>query len=305
VPSPSTRRSFSRAAFCGLAALSVRRNLFADTPATPLKADKLSDTISLISGAGCNVLVVIGPDGVLMVDGGTKDRSAELLKLVGKPVKFLFNTHWHPEVTGSNEALGKSGAKIIASEYTKEWMSTQVDWGWQKKTFEPAPAVALPNQTFYTASKMTFGKEQVNYALMPFAHTDGDIYVHLPGANILMAGDVVSAGAYPVLDYTTGGWITGMINAQKTLLGLAKDDTKIVPGIGPVQSKAEVQALNDMLTTVRDRIVKSVKQGKTPKEIAAEKPTQEFDAKWGDPELFVLNCYRGLWAHVRELGGIV
>ena len=124
-----------------------------------------------------------------------------LLKLVadqsgGKPVQVLFNTCWHPQHTGSNEALGKAGAKIIAHENTKLWLGTEIDCGWQKRTYEPHPKVSLPNQTFYTgAQKMTFGKEPVEYGYMPQAHTDGDIYVYFPGPNILAAGDVVSVGS--------------------------------------------------------------------------------------------------------------
>jgi glyoxylase-like metal-dependent hydrolase (beta-lactamase superfamily II) len=278
--------------------------------AAPLAAVKLTDNFIQITGAGSNVLAVIGADEVLMVDGGLKERSADLLKLVaeqsgGRPVKTLFNTHWHPEHTGSNEALGKAGAKIIASENTKLWLGTEIDVGWQKKTYEPSPKAALPNQTFYNSGKMTFGKEQVEYALMPQAHTDGDIYVFFPGSNILVAGDVVSVGSYPILDYTTGGWIGGMVNSQRTLLQLINMDTRIMPGTGPVQTKADLQALNEMCNTLRDRLVKLMKQGMGPKEMIAAKPTKEFDEKWGDPELFIANAYRGLWGHVRELGGIV
>ena len=278
--------------------------------ATPLAATKLTENIIQITGAGSNVLAVIGADSVLLVDGGVKDRSEELLKFVsqqsgGRRVETLFNTHWHPEHTGSNEALGKAGAKIIASENTKLWLSTEIDFGWQKKTFEPVPKAALPNQTFYTSGKVTFGKEQVEYALMPQAHTDGDIYVFFPGPNILVAGDVVSVGSYPVLDYTTGGWIGGMVAAQKTLLQLTDMDTRIIPGTGPVQNKADLQALNDMCNTLRDRFLKLMKQGMGPKELIAAKPTKEYDQKWGDPELFIANAYMGLWGHVRELGGIV
>ena len=276
----------------------------------PLAATKLTDNFIHITGAGSNVLAVVGSDGVLLVDGGSKEHSAELLKLVaeqsgGKPVQTLFNTHWHVDHTGSNETLGKAGAKIVASEYNKQWLGTEIDVGWQKKTYEPYPKAALPTQSFYTSGKMTFGKEPVEYALMPQAHTDGDIYIFFPGPNILVAGDVVSVGSYPILDYTTGGWIGGMANAQKTLLQLGNADTRIIPGTGPVQTRADLQALNEMCTTLRGRFTDLMKKGMGPKEMIAAKPTKEYDAKWGDPELFIANAYRGLWGHVRELGGIV
>lgn len=317
--SPSNRGSFpDRRDFLGLltgaAGLSLARSAFgqnraASIPGGAVSVTKLTDTFVHIRGES-NVLAVLGPDSVLLVDGGTADRSAELLKSIssqsgGHPVKIAFNTHWHPDHVGANEALGKAGAKIIAHEYTKQWLSTEIDWGWQHQTFEPLPAVALPNQTFYTSGKMMFGKEAVEYGHMPQAHTDGDIYVYFPGSNILMAGDVVSAGSYPVLDWTTNGWIRGMVAAQKTLLQIGNDDTKIVPGTGPVQTKADVKALNEMCATVGERVLALMKMGMGPKEVVAAKPTKEFDDKWGDPELFLLNAYRGFWGHVRELGGIV
>ena len=220
----------------GAAGVSLARSAFAQGASSGVTATKLSEGFSLITGAGTNVVSVTGPDGALMVDSGAPERSAELLKAIasqagGKPVKTLFTTHWHPDHTGANEALGKSGAKIIAHAYTKQWMSTEIDWGWQKKTFEPAPKAALPTEIFYDGTqKLSFGAEAVQYGHLAQAHTDGDMYVYFPGPNILVAGDVVSVASYPILDYTTGGWITGIVNAQKTLLQVANADTKIIPG---------------------------------------------------------------------------
>ncbi len=137
------------------------------------------------------------------------------------------------------------------------------------------------------------------------AHTDGDIYVYFPGPNILAAGDVVSVGSYPIVDYTTGGWLGGMVEGQKTLLKVTNADTRIVPGNGPVMSHADLEAENQMLATLKDRFAKLMKQGLGPKEMIAAAPTKDFDDKWGNPELFIELSYRGMWGHVRELGGIV
>jgi cyclase len=308
---PSNRRGFLRNIAVG-AGVALAQRAFGQTP---LEVKKLTDNFLLITGAGGNVLAVNGPDGVLLVNGGSAERSPELLKLVaeqsgGKPVKVLFNTCWHPQHTGSNEALGKAGAKIIAHVNTKLWLGTEIDCGWQKKTYEPNPKESLPNQTFYTGvQKMTFGKEPVEYGYMMQAHTDGDIYVYFPGPNILAAGDVVAAGSYPIVDYTTGGWLGGMIEGQKTLLKVTNADTRIVVGSGPgngsVLSQADLDAETQMLATLKDRLVKLVKQGFGPKEMIAAAPTKDFDEKWGNPDLFIELAYRGLWGHVRELGGIV
>jgi cyclase len=129
--------------------------------------------------------------------------------------------------------------------------------------------------------------------------------VFFPKANVLVAGGLVSVGSYPVLDYTTGGWIGGMADASKALVGIANKDTRIVPGIGPVQTYADLQAQSEMLSTMRERLVGLLRKGIGTDDLAANPPTQEFNAKWGDPKLFVVNAYRGLWGHVRELGGIV
>jgi cyclase len=304
----SNRRAFLRRVAGGLAAA---RYTFAETAPSTLQVNKLTDTFLEITGAGGNVLAVIGTDCVLLVNGGSSERSAELLKLVAeqsgnKSVQFLFNTCWHPEHTGSNETLGKAGAKIIAHENTKLWLGTEIDCGWQKRTYEPHPKVALPNQTFYAGvQKMTFGQEPVEYGYMMQAHTDGDIYVYFPAPNILLAGDVISVGCYPILDYTTGGWLGGIVEAQKTLLKVTNADTRIVPGSGPVMTRADLQAENEMLVTLKDRLTKLMKQGLGPKEMIAAAPTKDFDGKWGNPDLFIELAYRGMWGHVRELGGIV
>jgi glyoxylase-like metal-dependent hydrolase (beta-lactamase superfamily II) len=233
-----------------------------------------------------------------------------LLKVVaeqsgGRKVQTLFNTHWHLDSTGSNDALGKAGAKIIAHENAKLWMGTDIICKWQNRTYQPRAKEALPNQTFYTTGKMTFGKEQVVYGYLGQAHTDGDIYVFFPGPNILMTGDVFSVGQYPILDYTTGGWIGGLSDACKTLLGVCDAQTRIIPGSGPVQTKADLQAQADMCATMRTKFVDLMRKGMGPKDMLAAAPTKEFDVKWGNPELFITNAYPGLWGHVREVGGIV
>jgi glyoxylase-like metal-dependent hydrolase (beta-lactamase superfamily II) len=264
----------------------------------------------LITGAGSNVLAVTGADGVLLVDGGSSEQSTDLLKAVGGlpgggRVQLMFNTHWHLDHTGSNDALGKAGAKIVAHENTKLWMGTDIVSMWEHRTYQPRAKEARPNSTFYTAGKTMFGKEEVRYGYLGQAHTDGDIYVFFPAANILMTGDVVSVGSYPVLDYTTGGWIGGLSDATKTLVSLCDAQTRVVPGNGPVQTKADLEAQANMCATMRTKFVELMRKGMSAKEMLAASPTKEFDAKWGNPELFITNAYPGLWGHVREIGGIV
>jgi glyoxylase-like metal-dependent hydrolase (beta-lactamase superfamily II) len=298
------RRDFLRTLAAGAVTLSASKNVLA-AEITPLK---VSENYTLLSGAGSNVLVVKGAEGVLMVDGGHAEHSADLLKAVtggATTIQALFNTHWHVEHTGSNDAIGKTGAKIIAHENTKLWMGTEIISMWQRRTYAPRQKESRPNTTFYTTGKLDFGKEEVRYGYLGQAHTDGDIYVFFPGPNILMTGDVFTVGSYPILDYTTGGWIGGLSEAMKTLVGLVDAETRIIPGSGPVQTKADLEEQAAMLATMRTRFVEMMRKGMSAKDMLAAAPTKEFDAKWGDPQLFITNAYPGLWGHVREIGGIV
>jgi cyclase len=275
--------------------------------AEALTATPLTDRILLISGGGGNVTVFNSPEGVVMVDGGSPERSADVLRLVKKhtgtaKIHTLFNTHWHWDQTGSNRKLGAAGTRIVAHENTKLWLGAEIDSKWQKRVFRPLPKEALPNQTFYTNGTLKLGDEQIDYGHLPQAHTDGDIYVFFRDANVLVASDVVSVGAYPIIDYSTGGWIGGLQNATQTLLDLSKEDTRIVTGFGPVATRADVAAENAMLATMKQRLAKLLAQGMSAQDMIDAAPTREFDAKWGDPKLFIANAWPGLVARARELG---
>jgi glyoxylase-like metal-dependent hydrolase (beta-lactamase superfamily II) len=308
--SPKNRRQFLKTMVGGTVALGLSRKGFAQSGGSQIITTKLADNYTLLSGAGSNVLVLHGPEGVLMVDGGLAEQSTELLKAAtglspAGRLQALFNTHWHVEHTGSNEAAGKSGAKIIAHENTKLWMGTDIISMWQHRTYQPRPKEARPNTTFYTSGKIAFGNEEVRYGYLGQAHTDGDIYVFFPGPNILMTGDVFTVGTYPILDYTTGGWIGGLSEATKTLVGVGDAQTRVIPGNGPIQTKGDLEMQANMCATMRTRFVEMMRKGMSAKDMLAAAPTKEFDARWGNPELFITNAYPGLWGHVREIGGIV
>jgi len=199
-------------------------------------------------------------------------------------------------------ALGNAGTRIIAHENTKLWLGVDVDSKWENRFYKRQPAKARPNQTFYMPQTLQFGGETLDCALLPEAHTDGDIYVFFRKANVLVAGDVVSPGAYPVLDIASNGWITGNINGCTTLKDLAKPDTRIVPGRGGVQALAQLDAQTTMLTAVRQRMARMLVQGKSAQEMIDAKPTAEFDAVWGDPQLFIRNAFRGISLRPQTLG---
>ena len=159
--SSKNRREFLKTLAGGAAGFSLASRAFAQGSGQ-IGTSKVADNFTLINGAGSNVLVLNGPEGALMVDGGLAEHSADLLKTVtgqspAGRIQALFNTHWHPEVTGSNDLLGKSGAKIIAHENTRLWMGAEIISMWQHRTYPPRPKDARPNTTFYTTGKMMFG----------------------------------------------------------------------------------------------------------------------------------------------------
>jgi glyoxylase-like metal-dependent hydrolase (beta-lactamase superfamily II) len=270
---------------------------------------QLSANVALLSGVGGNVVALSAPDGLLVIDSGAPEHAAELLQALralpgGKNIRTVFNTHWHWEHTGGNEALHKAGAQIIAHENTRLWLGTEVIEAWENRTYKPRPSQALPTNTFYYKSnQLTFGDEPIEYGWLGQAHTDSDIYIYLRKQNVLMVGDVLSVGRYPVLDYCTGGWTVGMRDATQKLLNLCNDQTRIVPGTGPVQTRADLKAEHDMLAAVHDKVWELMRKGMSPSEIITAKASADFDAKWGDPKLFLSNAYQGIYGHIADFLG--
>ncbi len=275
--------------------------------AAPLETVDLGERLFLISGGGGNVTVFHSDEGVLLVDGGSRERSVDVLRLIrqrtgASRIHTLFNTHWHWDQTGSNLTLGPAGTRIIAHENTSLWLSTEVDCKWQHRIYPRLPSEALPNQTFYTGGSLSFGGETIDYGYLPQAHTDGDIYVRFRKANVLAAGCVVSVGSYPILDYCTNGWIGGMADATQTLIGLIDRDTRVIPGEGAPQSLPDVQAEHAMLTAVKLNLSKLLAEGLSAQEMLEAGATRDFDARWGDPSLFIANAYPGLVWRAGQLG---
>jgi glyoxylase-like metal-dependent hydrolase (beta-lactamase superfamily II) len=237
---------------------------------------------------------------VLLVDGASAAASDALMKAVaslpGGGVHTLVNTHWHPEQTGSNEALGKAGKTIIAHENTRLWLTTDVTWTFNGKRFKRLPKIAQPNKTFYTKGKLESG---VEYGYIPdAAHTDGDLYVYFPMQNVLAVGDVMSAQGWPVVDYVTGGWIGGIVGGLQRLQTIANEETRIVPGRGPVLGLKDLKTQTDMYSAIYDRLSTMLNRGRGPSEAVAAQPAKEFAAQMGNPDEFVRRSFESLWAYL-------
>jgi glyoxylase-like metal-dependent hydrolase (beta-lactamase superfamily II) len=304
-----TRRQLLKAALGGAAGIAFgapARLLAAAQAAVPASTAgatsvQLADDLFIVTAGGINVLARTGAGGVVLVDGGSAATSDAILKAVAGlpgagPVRTLFNTHWHPEQTGSNETLGKAGAQIIAQENTRLWLTTDVKWPWNGQTFKRLPKVAQPNKTFYTSGTLEAG---IKYGYVPdCAHTDGDLYVYFERQNVLAAGDVVSGQGWPAVDYITGGWIGGMVGGTQRLLAVANEQTRIVPARGPVLSFADLKAQASMYATIYERLSTMLNKGRGPSEAVAAKPTKEFDAQMGNPDEFVRRAFESLWAYL-------
>jgi glyoxylase-like metal-dependent hydrolase (beta-lactamase superfamily II) len=301
----SNRRDFMRAVIGGAAGLTFTYSAFGQAAPDPIKATKLTDKIVLFSGDGGNVAVIIADDGLLQVDGGFANRATELQKSIAEvdshKVSTLFSTHWHGDHVGSNELLGKSGVKIMGHENTKKRLSMKINFEAFGTVVEPLKPEGLPTEVFTKGGKMTFGKEKIEYVHVPLAHTDGDAYLFFPGSNILHTGDLYFSGMYPVIDFSTGGWVGGMANALDVLLKVGDARTRIIPGHGPLSTKDDMKASRDMLHMLHDRLETLSKQGKSADEVVASKPTKDIDAKWGkgvlNPDTAVKLAYTSIGRH--------
>ena len=267
----------------------------------------LAEDLALVEGAGAPVVVAISGRELLLVDSGLAAHSGDLLRLLaqhypGARVRWVLNTHWHWDHTGANEALAGQGARLIAQENTRLWLGTEVRSSLASHVYPPRPARALPVQTFFDGIQtLDFGGQMLEYALLPQAHTDGDLYVYFPRQNVLVAGDVASGGRYPVLDTSTNGWIGGMVAALTALMARCDAGTRVIGASGALLRKADLLAQQDVCFAVLTRIGQSYYKGETWAQFQASAPTKEFDAAWGDPAPFLRAAYEGAWNHVNEI----
>ena len=276
----------------------------AQAPASSGSPDlqRLTDDLFVVRIPGeSNVVAQATGGGVLLVDGCSAKGAGALMQAIaglpnGGPVHTLINTHWHPEQTGSNELVGKAGKTIIAQENTRLWLNADVTWPWNGKQFKRLPKIALPNKSFYDTGQLESG---IRYGYIPdCAHTDGDLYVYFPKQNVLAVGDVVSNDGWPVVDWTTGGWIGGMVGGLQRVLSLVNEETRIVAGRGPVMNLNDLKTQFDMYQAIYERLSKLLNSGRGPTEAVEARPTKEFDAKMGNPDEFVRRAFESLWAYV-------
>jgi glyoxylase-like metal-dependent hydrolase (beta-lactamase superfamily II) len=260
--------------------------------------------VSLITAGRTNVVALTSPDGLVLVDSGAPDLGAQLtaaLQPLGGRVNTIFNTHFHTDHTGGNEALRRAGATIVAHENTRLWMATPTWLPAEDRYRPPRPKNAHPTRTFYTEGSMQTGGERIDYGYLIEAHTSGDIYVFFRDSNVLAVGDVASPARDPELDYLTGAWIGGRADALTRLVELANADTKIVPGVGPVMTRAQLQAERDMMKTIYDRTVDRVREGDSARDMLDGGVLKGLPRTLSEPYRFLYDLQKGLWAHHNKL----
>jgi len=244
----------------------------------------VADNMYMLEGAGGNIGVCIGDDGVLMIDSQYGQLSekikAAIRTLSDKDIKLLINTHHHGDHTGGNQNFGAGGAQIIAHQNVKERMSNV-----QKSAFRPeipaAPEVARPVLTYSDEMEIRYNDQDILLIHVDHAHTDGDGFVYFPESDVIHLGDTYFNHRYPYIDLGSGGSIDGIISAANTALFLAGKATKIIPGHGPLSNAEELREYRDVLLHLRQEVDQAIKAGKTLEETQAMKLGAATDAGWG------------------------
>jgi cyclase len=251
----------------------------------PLVTTKINDRLAVLSGPGGNMLVLTSSDGALIVDTGVHPTAAKVFAgaeaFAGKPITTVVNTHWHFDHVGGNELFASRGARLIAHENTRARMSHNQLVEAFNYVVPASPKKALPTITFPELMTLHFGSDVLHLEHVAPAHTDNDILVQIPDANLLHTGDILFNGVYPAIDYSTGGWIGGMVAAEDRALALCDAQTRVIAGHGPMGSVGDLRAAREMLATIQARIEKLLDSGKSTDQIVVAAPTRDFDDKWG------------------------
>lgn len=251
-----------------------------------IESTKLTDQIYMLTGHGGNLGVFIGQDGTFLIDDQfaplTEKIIAELMVLGGDIPRFLINTHYHGDHTGGNENLGKAGTLIVSHDNVRERLQGGSFISEFNMLIAPAAPVALPVVTFSEDITFHLNGDTVQAIHIPHSHTDGDAIIHFVEANVIHAGDIIFSGFYPFIDVSHGGTIKGMIEGTKLVLSLADDNTKIIPGHGPLTGKTELSGYLQMLETAYARLGKLKADGKTAQEAIEMKPLADLEKEWGD-----------------------
>lgn len=280
-------------------------SFFAQDPAqVDIRTEAVQGNVHVLFGQGGNIGLSVGEDGVLMVDDQFAPLTPRILAAIGslseQPVHWVVNTHFHGDHTGGNENLAKAGATLVAHDNVRERLSNEQYSSFSNRATPPAPEQARPTVTFNDTMTLHWNGEAIEVIHVGPAHTDGDSIVFFKSSNVVHTGDTFFNGFYPYIDPNSGGRIDGMVRSADRLLEKIDEKTKIIPGHGPVGTKADLKRFRDVMSTISDRMQKLISAGKSRDEVIDAKPTSEFDEAWGQgfltPDTFVGIVYDGLTA---------
>ena len=266
-----------------LATTAVAEDKFKDVEITAIP---VGAGIYMLTGQGGNIGVSVGSDGVFLIDDQfaplTKKITAAIAALSDQPVRFLLNTHWHPDHTGGNENMGNAGIVIVAHSNVRKRLAVDNFIEMLGMEAPATDATGLPVITFDDALTFHLNEDEIHISHVESAHTDGDSIVQFRAANVMHLGDIYFAGMYPFIDTNSGGSINGTLKALEHALALSDDNTVIIPGHGPVSNKENLVAYTGMLRTINGRIQKMIAGKSTLAQILATEPTKDFDEEYGN-----------------------
>lgn len=286
----------------GLGALALSVSLSAQMEDVEITASKVTDTIYMLQGRGGNIGVSVGDDGVFMVDDQfaplTERITAAIDKLSDSPIRFVINTHWHGDHTGGNENLGNQGVTIVAHDNVHKRMSTDQVIEAFNNTVKASPDAALPTITFNSRMTFHFNNDEIRIMHFPHSHTDGDSVLYFVNDNVVHAGDLFFNGSYPFIDTSSGGSFSGLIRSIEKLVTLVNDDTRIIPGHGPLATKQDLLVYLDMLKDVEGRLTGFLNEKKTLSAVELADPLKDYNDKWGQgfmkPEVWLRIIYTNM-----------
>jgi len=275
-----------------------------DFSGVEIQTTSLGDGLAMLQGAGGNLGVSTGPDGVLLIDDQyapmTDKIRAAIAELSNDPVRFVLNTHWHRDHTGGNENLGRGGAVILAHDDVRNRMNSDQYFALRDIAIPASPRAALPIVTYSDGLTLHLNGQTIDVLHVDPAHTDGDSIVYFREADVLHLGDIFFAGRYPFIDLSSGGRVDGIIAAANRALEIAGPKTRIIPGHGPLSKTQDLAKYRDMIVTVRDRVRVLISEGKDLDSVVAAAPSADFDAEFGGgfikSDIFVVTIFESLAA---------
>ncbi len=303
------RRHFLKASCAGLASLAAGPVLAAQSSAPrlqPVAVASLGERVRVVSNVPGNVLACNTGKGLLLVDSGSLALAPALRKALGSErVSTLFNTHYHADQTGGNALFAKAGAQIHSHVVTKQWLAADYWSAPEDRWIKAPPKEAVPTVTFRDRGELTAGPEHIEFGYLLEAHTRGDCYVYLRDSNVLAVGDVASPLRDPLLDWFTGAWLGGRVDAMDVLLKLANAQTQIVPAYGAVMTRAQLQAERDLMFKIYERTATLTGKGNSAQDMLEAGVLGDVGRTFQDPYRFLYDVAKGFQAHYTNFGGNV